>query len=427
MAMIPKIFHIIWTKDNLPDKYAYIINKWKSTHTDFEIKIYNKNDMQNFVNTVFPQYKVKYDNLPLDIMRIDMVRLLYLYYYGGVYVDIDLLPIKNISPLLKLNELVVCAESELHASFQNKRLLLSNAIIIANKSNEFVKLCIDGINKNSSNLSLNERPFWKFVIEETGPVFITNMYEIYYKKNEITILDYYYFNSFTPFISENYTVPKNINFVYGVHLFDGNWTIQQRISHMEFIKSIETAIVNPIEKIYPLISCILTVKILHKDLQKSINCFKNQTYPKKELIIIYEDIKDKSLMHTNKNFARFINVPNSAKFNLNVIKTEYFCLWDESVHYNPLRLHDQYISMVLAEKNASCLSGYYSINKNTYTCSLSDKDIIKKSHLYKKYHSNDNMHILNKPEMCLVFTNEENQNNRYKLNFIPGISLFNSV
>jgi mannosyltransferase OCH1-like enzyme len=45
----------------------------------------------------FPKYLETYDNLPYPIQRADMIRYMYLYKMGGVYSDLDIVPIRPLS------------------------------------------------------------------------------------------------------------------------------------------------------------------------------------------------------------------------------------------------------------------------------------------------------------------------------------------
>lgn len=95
---IPKIIHQTWKTEDLSThsntaqlSQSYVI--WY--HPDWEYKFWTDNDIVNFVeNKVrfdFPDLYSIYNRLPLKIMRIDFVRYLWMYYFGGAYLDLDIL------------------------------------------------------------------------------------------------------------------------------------------------------------------------------------------------------------------------------------------------------------------------------------------------------------------------------------------------
>ncbi len=62
-----------WSKQ-VPDALHVL---WTDAHND------------RLVKTHYPQFAKLYDNVVLNIQRVDIVRLLYLHRYGGLYADID--------------------------------------------------------------------------------------------------------------------------------------------------------------------------------------------------------------------------------------------------------------------------------------------------------------------------------------------------
>ena len=59
----------------------------------------------DFVKTHFPDYLSLYLNLPRDIMRADVIRYMWLYIKGGVYIDLDYEAIKPFDSLFASGEL----------------------------------------------------------------------------------------------------------------------------------------------------------------------------------------------------------------------------------------------------------------------------------------------------------------------------------
>jgi mannosyltransferase OCH1-like enzyme len=51
--------------------------------------MWNDEDIEAFVKKHFPQYYAMWRAYPRHIMRVDLVRYMILYKYGGIYVDMD--------------------------------------------------------------------------------------------------------------------------------------------------------------------------------------------------------------------------------------------------------------------------------------------------------------------------------------------------
>ena len=94
--MISKIIHQTWKSYLLPKNMDFCVNSWKIKNLDYKYYLWSDEDIFNFVTEYYPQYLNLLNNAKLGIQKADIFRILALYHYGGIYVDIDfecLLPI----------------------------------------------------------------------------------------------------------------------------------------------------------------------------------------------------------------------------------------------------------------------------------------------------------------------------------------------
>jgi mannosyltransferase OCH1-like enzyme len=97
---IPKIIHTSFkTYESIPKEYNEIFKSWKTTNPDWEVKFYSYKDNEILVKKNFPWLYDTYKNFYFDEQRLDMTKACYLYLYGGLYVDVNYLPLANIDPL----------------------------------------------------------------------------------------------------------------------------------------------------------------------------------------------------------------------------------------------------------------------------------------------------------------------------------------
>lgn len=102
MFPIPKIIHLTYKSiDEIPEKWKDVLPAWKKTHPDWDIKFWTDGDNDALVSEKFSWFKKTFDNFPYKIQKIDAARLMYLYEYGGVYMDMDYIPLKNINSLFE--------------------------------------------------------------------------------------------------------------------------------------------------------------------------------------------------------------------------------------------------------------------------------------------------------------------------------------
>jgi mannosyltransferase OCH1-like enzyme len=371
-----QILHITWKNNELPEKYEFIINQWKITNPQLEIKFYSDEDNDRFIEDYFPELKEVLNRFDKKIMKLDLIRLLYLYQFGGIYSDIDVLPLKNISNLLNLNDTVICEEDRRNAINFGVNYILSNAVIISKPKSDFIKHLIDSIvimsNKIPSEIDNT------IVLNFTGPLFLNDQHRLYPHKDTVTILDSNYFNpmNLDDLIEEK--IPKNIEFSFLVHLYDGSWWQSEWNSPKKLMEKIiddHYKLINPQSEwdtmndgsYLPKISCLCVTKNTYNYISRSIECFLNNIYPNKELIVVYESNNECiSKIKTNYNYdnIKYIEVnvdPKKTLGELRNISIEestgvYICQWDDDDFHNPLRLWEQYRNCKINNKGGSILN-----------------------------------------------------------------------
>ena len=212
--MIPKIIHFIWInfKNELdenpiiPEKYLNNIENCKKINFDFEIKIWNGKQCYLLVQKYFPEKLELYNNLKYPIQRCDMIRLIILYVYGGIYSDTDRYSVKSYNVLLnKYNSYnIILGKYKFNS-------LLGNDIIISSKNNKYIYNCINNIIKYNTGIYIFD------IFLSTGPLFLTNQYYSYNNKKEILILN----KQLNPceLCNCSYDITESISFT----TFDNNW------------------------------------------------------------------------------------------------------------------------------------------------------------------------------------------------------------
>jgi inositol phosphorylceramide mannosyltransferase catalytic subunit len=113
--MIPKILHRMWldksitNNDRAPKKYDKFIKSFDDHNPDFAVLFWNRDKIYGLFDNhpEILKYKQVWENLPHHIQKCDMARFIILYLYGGIYVDLDFMCFKNLSPLLNRDLLLV--------------------------------------------------------------------------------------------------------------------------------------------------------------------------------------------------------------------------------------------------------------------------------------------------------------------------------
>jgi glycosyltransferase involved in cell wall biosynthesis len=131
---------------------------------------------------------------------------------------------------------------------------------------------------------------------------------------------------------------------------------------------------------FPLVTCLCNTRNRPELLSRCVNYFKGQTYPNKELLIVYEedDIGTNSFLERlHEPTVRSLKVPITPKRSLGALrnegilesKGEIICIWDDDDWYHSRRIEIQ-VSHLLASHKAVCLMAhiflYDSYNAQAY-------------------------------------------------------------
>ena len=86
----PKIIHQTWKNDQVPTSLAPYQESWMRLHPDWEYRLWTDADNDALVEDEFSSLLNLYRSLPRAIHRADFARVLYLWRFGGLYVDLDI-------------------------------------------------------------------------------------------------------------------------------------------------------------------------------------------------------------------------------------------------------------------------------------------------------------------------------------------------
>jgi len=98
---IPKIIHQSYKSEaTLPLEWADTPSRWKELHPTYEYMFWSDDDNRKLIEQYYPWFLETYDSYPAPIQRADAARYFAVLHHGGIYADMDILPIRNVDPLL---------------------------------------------------------------------------------------------------------------------------------------------------------------------------------------------------------------------------------------------------------------------------------------------------------------------------------------
>jgi glycosyltransferase involved in cell wall biosynthesis len=121
----------------------------------------------------------------------------------------------------------------------------------------------------------------------------------------------------------------------------------------------------------PMISCLCITRNRVMQLRRVIDNFLNQTYPNKELVILFESddhSTGKLAMTIKEHNVRWHELPSTPKMSLGNLRNlsielsagDYFCQWDDDDWYHCERLEMQ-MNCLLENHKSACLLAYWLI------------------------------------------------------------------
>jgi len=164
LAPIPRIVHQTWKTENIPPEWEASRNSWLSTCCNYTYMFWTDKSIREFISAEFPWFLSTFDSYPYDIQRIDAARILLLYYFGGIYSDLDIIRLDhcnhNINELRRFDAVLP----------QTKPLGVSNDFMMAAPRHPFFLQLVNSLT-SSDGWWLGTK--YLRVMLSTGPLFIT--------------------------------------------------------------------------------------------------------------------------------------------------------------------------------------------------------------------------------------------------------------
>lgn len=223
-----------WETDEIPEKWKDSPKSIKLFYPNSQYYLLTSEDRRNFVIKYFPKFLDIHDNAYKPVMRADLVRCMWLYIHGGVYMDLDY---KLIKPLdfLETEKGIFISRAKMYKEGYN------NSFLASHKGCDFWLYCLGEIWQRYYN-----KPFYVFddfkTLYITGPMMLTKVIQEY--PGVINIIPYHFL---TP--CDYGTGKCDYRYSYRVDLVGDSWTgsfikiLRHIYSNMEYFATIFVLII----------------------------------------------------------------------------------------------------------------------------------------------------------------------------------------
>ena len=146
--MIPKRIIQTWKTREIPREFRGYQKSLRELNPDYEFMLFTDEEVVEFVAREYPQYLDAFNAFPEIIYKVDLFRLLAIHKLGGIYLDLDVYPVKPFDELLD-HECVFPFESQHNHSYFAARYGVYDCIgqfaFAAKAGHPFLLACVENI------------------------------------------------------------------------------------------------------------------------------------------------------------------------------------------------------------------------------------------------------------------------------------------
>lgn len=192
VTKIPRIIHQMYKTTTIPPHWQPSPEAWKRYHPDYQYIFWTDAKLRAFISDYAPWFLPTYDNYSEPIQRADVSRYFLLYFYGGIYADLDMEPLQSFEGLLRTfddQEGTQVYLSETPNGFKSGSI--TNALMISKPYAEFWLT----VQSHLAKPYFSERPnrftwrtfgnFYRYgqILGSTGPGYLNDM-KTYYEQTQ---------------------------------------------------------------------------------------------------------------------------------------------------------------------------------------------------------------------------------------------------
>jgi mannosyltransferase OCH1-like enzyme len=95
---MPRIVHLMWLPNwqQVPEKLRDTRAEWCRLNPSWDVRFWNQPNVEELIRDHYPEFQPLWDSLADDLIvkRADLARFLVLHRFGGLYSDMDLMPLR---------------------------------------------------------------------------------------------------------------------------------------------------------------------------------------------------------------------------------------------------------------------------------------------------------------------------------------------
>lgn len=367
-SAIPRLIHQTWRDALVPDAFAGYAESWRTHHPAWTYRLWTDADNRDLIARRYPSFLATYDAYPAPIMRADAARYFILHAFGGVYADLDMECVRPLDDLIDDTDVVFAREPAAHEAGplpveRGLDLIVCNALMASAPGHPF----FEHVFRLLTVFAHAPGP-----LDATGPFLLTRAYLSFADTARIRLLsaDAVYPVTAAESRAGALSSPAERARVMGaaltIHHWAGTWwrdehpvdSVLARLPTrlLDRGRLVAVADVEPgsatvairADSAPPLVSALMVTRGRLELASRAIHCFRAQTCPSVELVIVDDGEDDALAEHVHAlRDARIhhVRVPPEHR-TLGELRNvavacatgEYVCQWDDDDLSDPDRI-----------------------------------------------------------------------------------------
>jgi hypothetical protein len=183
-SRIPRVIFQTWKSHHeMPANYRYWRESFLQNNPGFRCFLWDDADNLRFIEEKFPWFLSRYKSYAREIFRADMIRLFFLYRYGGFYADMDSECLRPLEGMRDMGDVLVGRMGR-DRDFEHS---IPNAIMASKSRQAFwlltIAFAIDRLQQSAGKS--DTRPEWF-----TGPILLKDAVDFYMSHTDQEISDF---------------------------------------------------------------------------------------------------------------------------------------------------------------------------------------------------------------------------------------------
>lgn len=182
-----------WKSNEVPAHYIQFMSNIRELNPHANFLFFTDEDIVEFVRERCPEYYDTFVGLKYKIQQLDFFRYLAVYYYGGVYLDLDMDICRSFDDL----DLSRCSFPVETLGLKNPNFLVGNYAFYSPKGDPFLKHIIENIVRpviadeeiEKAQIGHCDPPEQVYVYFTTGPELVTRSYRTFADPASVGLLE----------------------------------------------------------------------------------------------------------------------------------------------------------------------------------------------------------------------------------------------